>query len=281
MLSSNNTAFGTVSGGGTYLYLDTVPIDANPTDHYHLVQWSDGNQDDIRDIVITSDLQLTATFAIDTHMVNVAVNDIARGMVESTGIEFEYGTPCTVTATAYTGYTFVGWSNGVTANPYNFAVLNDVELTAFFVAEGEESYTVTVVSADLSMGEVSGGGIALDGDTMTIRAMPYEGYHFLHWNDGDTNSVRIIEVHGDITNSAYFEYDNSGGIEDASTVEFTIAVQGHRIVVEGAGNQMVRVFDITGRQIGSVEGNTATIPASGVYFVKVGNYPARKVVVIR
>ncbi len=142
-------------------------------------------------------------------------------------------------------------------------------------------YTVTVVSADPTMGEVSGGGTVLDGDILTIRAMAYKGYRFQHWDDGNTDAVRDIEVHGDITYTAYFEEDIPEGIEDASTAGFTIAVQGHRIVVEGIGDQKIRVFDITGRQIGSVEGNTATVPASGVYFVKVGDHPARKVVVIR
>lgn len=109
-------------------------------------------------------------------------------MVESTGTRFIYGTPCTVTATAYTGYTFAGWSNGVTANPYTFAVISDVELTALFVEEGEEVYTVTVESANPAMGSVSGGGQTMYGGTLTITAIPNEGFRFLTWNDGNTVS---------------------------------------------------------------------------------------------
>ena len=46
-----------------------------------------------------------------------------------------YGTPATVTATAYSGYQFVRWSNGDTYNPYTFAVLQDTTLVAIFEAE--------------------------------------------------------------------------------------------------------------------------------------------------
>lgn len=53
------------------------------------------------------------------------------------------------------------------------------------------------------------------------------------------------------------------------------------IVEEGADDWQVRVIYITGRQFGSVGGSTATVPAPGVYFVKVSNYPVRKVVVLR
>ena len=137
-LNNANPSLGTVTGSGTYLYLDTAHIVANAIDHHHLVNWSDGNAEATRDIVITADLQLTATFAIDTYTVNVVSNDIVRGMVQASGTEFVYGTPCTVTATAYSGYTFAVWSNGATYNPYTFAALEDTELMAIFEEEGTQ-----------------------------------------------------------------------------------------------------------------------------------------------
>ena len=137
-LHSVNDAQGSVLGGGTFEYLDTTTISATAIDHYHFVQWDDGNMDNPREFVIIGDATLTAIFAIDTHTVVVTANDIARGMVEISGTEFAYGTPCTVTATPYTGYVFTGWSNGITANPYTFAVLEDMALIANFEEEGAE-----------------------------------------------------------------------------------------------------------------------------------------------
>ena len=208
-LTSSDTTLGTVTGSGTYLYLDTAHIVANAIDHHHLVHWSDGNAEAARDIVITANLELTATFAIDTHTVSVVSNDIERGMVEATGTEFVYGTPCTVTATANTGYTFVGWSNGETATPYTFAVISDMELTALF----EEIFTVTVESADTTMGNVTVNGdtsvTVINGETVTLTATANPDYHFTQWSDGDTESVRIVTVTANITYTAYFAIDSS------------------------------------------------------------------------
>lgn len=137
-VQSNDETLGSVSNGGVFDYLDTVTIIASASEHYHFMQWNDGNTDNPREYVIVGDATLTAIFAIDTHSVSVTANDIARGMVEATGTEFSYGTPCTVTATAYTGYVFSRWSNGITANPYTFAVLEDTELMAIFEEEGTQ-----------------------------------------------------------------------------------------------------------------------------------------------
>ena len=48
-----------------------------------------------------------------------------------------------------------------------------------------------------------------------------------------------------------------------------------RIIVEGAEGEPIRIYDITGRSV-----RNGNLPA-GVFLVKVGNCPARKVVVIR
>ena len=287
-LNNATPTLGSVTGSGAYLYLDTAHIVATATEHHHLVHWSDGDRNATRDIVITADLQLTATFAIDTYTVSVVSNDIVRGMVEASGTEFVYGTPCTVTATAYTGYTFAGWSNGVIANPYTFAVLNDVELTALFVEEGEEVYTITVVSADPSMGSVSGGGQALDGGTVTIRAAGNPGYHFIRWNDNNTDSIRTVEVHGNATYTAYFEADNAG-LDEVDVINAKIHTSHGQIVIDGTEGNTVWLYDVNGRILAIRRDEEShrgmplhfDVPASGTYLVKIGTHPARKVVVIR
>ena len=133
-LQSDDVAHGSVIGGGVFDYLDTVAIEATAVEHYHFVHWSDGNTDNPRQYVITGNNTIIATFAIDTHHVSVESCNIAFGSVEGSG-DFEYGTPATVTATAYSGYQFMHWSNGDTHNPYTFAVLQDTTLVAIFEAE--------------------------------------------------------------------------------------------------------------------------------------------------
>ncbi len=64
-LASNNTAWGTVTGGGSYNLGDTATITAIPASGYHFVEWSDGEDDNPRSIIVSHDISLTATFAAD------------------------------------------------------------------------------------------------------------------------------------------------------------------------------------------------------------------------
>ena len=54
---------GTVSGSGIFHQYDVVTITATPNSGYHFVEWSDGNSHANREIYLTSDTTLFATFA--------------------------------------------------------------------------------------------------------------------------------------------------------------------------------------------------------------------------
>ena len=68
--------------------------------------------------------------------------------------------------------------------------------------------------------------------------------------------------------------ENCTGIDDVEDMGYRLWVTGGRIIVEGADDETVSVYDLSGR---SVLNND--LP-SGVYLVKVGDRPARKVVVV-
>ena len=84
--------------------------------------------------------------------------------------------------------------------------------------------TVTALSADDSLGEVTGGGIYPDSSWVTITANPYAldciGCHieFDHWNDGDTTNPRQVFVISDTSFTAYFRMveDSTEGINEHS-----------------------------------------------------------------
>lgn len=265
--------------GDSALYQDTLMVVATPNEHYHVGSWYgmdivgiSTNKDTVW-VKMTRNSFVTCNFEINTYTVNVVSNNIIRGMVESNGTQFAYGTPCTVTATAYTGYTFAGWSNGVTANPYTFAVVCDVELTALFVADGEEVFTVTVESADPTMGTVDGGGQALSGGTLTIRAIPNEGYRFLHWNDDNTDNPRVVTVTENVTYTAYFE-STTQGIHEADNNTITIYPNPTNGIVKIASDDVTRidVYNVNGQLVKSVSKysviDISNLP-SGVYTLRV------------
>lgn len=292
----NDASLGSVSTpqGSSAFYQDTLMVVAQPTAHYHVASWQGEGivtrsaHKDTAWVKMDNNRTLTCIFAIDTHSVAVTSSDIVRGMVEASGTEFVYGTPCTVTATAYTGYTFHHWSNGVTANPYTFAVMEDVELTAIFLAPGEETYTVTVGVNDPAMGNASANGnasaIVMGGETVTLTATANEGYRFVRWNDNNNEATRTITVTSDTTFTAFFEAVQ--GISDVQILNSAkIFASDGQIVVEGAEGEAVYMYDINGRllerKMESGERRTFDVPASGAYLIKIGNHPARKVVVIR
>ncbi|MBR4176894.1 MAG: leucine-rich repeat domain-containing protein [Bacteroidales bacterium] len=79
----------------------------------------------------------------------------------------------------------------------------------------------------------------------------------------------------------YMEEDCSA-IEDVDNSNCSVYSTNCRIVVQGAEGVEIKVYDLTGREVvkATRNGETPVLP-TGVYLVKVGTLPARKVVVIR
>lgn len=79
---------------------------------------------------------------------------------------------------------------------------------------------------------------------------------------------------------------SSNGIDNMDGTELNIYANDGRIVVEGAEGMEVTLYDAVGRRI-KVERKDEkreiriAVPTSGVYLLKIGNYPARRVVVVR
>lgn len=73
---SSDNAKGCVQGGGEYDEGETVTLTAIPESGYRFVQWSDGNTENPRQIVVTEDLTLTAEFTEDSGVDMVEENTI-------------------------------------------------------------------------------------------------------------------------------------------------------------------------------------------------------------
>ena len=62
---TKNAEHGYISGNWEAEYLDEVTMTVVPDYGYHFTQWSDGNTDNPREIVLTQDTAFTAEFAVD------------------------------------------------------------------------------------------------------------------------------------------------------------------------------------------------------------------------
>lgn len=319
-VSCNDTTLGTVVGDGTYDYLDTVAISATAIDHYHFVRWDDGNTLNPRNIIVNSDISRSAIFAIDTHSVTLQTGNITHGTYSGNG-QYQYGTAATVEALPYSGYQFSHWSDGSTFNPYTFAVVNDVQLTAYFYAFGTP-YQDTLYIDTLAIYDTIYSSVYVHDTTYidvyvydtvtvidTVTLTEYVSIHdttYITQIDTVTNTVTVYDT---IINTVYdttaiyitdtlwlhdtvFVHDTIYihdtilvGVNEVDAINAKIYASNGQIVVDGSEGNMVWLYDLNGRMLATKRDEFTTlrfdVPTSGVYLVKIGNHSARKVVVIR
>ena len=182
-----------------------TPVTATPNTGYHFVQWSDGSTANPRtDTNVTGNISVTASFTINTYTLTytAGANGTITGTSPQTVNHGANGTP--VTATPNTGYHFVQWSDGSTANPRTDTnVTANISVTASFAIN---TYTLTYTAG--ANGTITGTSpqIVNHGANGTpVTASPNTGYHFVQWSDGSTSNPRTdTNVTANITVSASF-----------------------------------------------------------------------------
>ncbi len=245
-VTSSNDTMGTVLGSGEYEYGTNAILTAIPNEGFHFLNWNDGNTDNPRSIVLKNDTTFVATFALDSYTITVISANDSMGTVSGGG-EYEVGAEVTITATPNEGYLFANWNDGNTDNPRIITLTRDTTFIANFALD---SYTITVISANDSMGTVSGGGEYEVGTEVTITATPNEGYRFVSWNDGNIDNPRTITVIVDTTYVATFE--EGVGIESRDILsELTFYPNPTRGIITLSRNdiQKVEVMDATGKVV--------------------------------
>ena len=139
-----------------------------------------------------------------------------EGGLTSGGGTYDWGSSCTLTATANEDYTFMYWTeNGEVVSTeanYTFTVMNDRDLVANFALPF--SITASVNPAD--GGTVTGMGEFDYGSTCTLIATANEGYAFSHWKEN-----------GEVV---------------SSEAEYSFLVSGERALVANFGNPNPIIF---------------------------------------
>ena len=126
------------------------------------------------------------TITRPTYTVTASANPSDGGTVSGAG-QYTQGAPCTLTATANTGYTFTNWTeNGSvvsTEASFTFAVMDNCSMVANFAAN---TYTITATADPSEGGIVSGEGEYNQGASCTLTATANTGYTFVNWTkDGE------------------------------------------------------------------------------------------------
>ena len=69
------------------------------------------------------------------------------------------------------------------------------------LVQSQKKYTITTVAEN---GVVTGGGVYVEGDYITLTATANEGYKFTQWGDGNTENPRTVTATADVTYTAEF-----------------------------------------------------------------------------
>jgi len=164
---------------------------------------------------------ITASFAINTYDLNVAIVGNGEVTKEPNLPEYEYGTQVTLTAIPVTGWIFTGWSGDIVSNdnPLIVTMDSDKNITATF----------TINTYDLNITVIGNGEVTKEpnlpeyeyGTQVTLTALPAEGWTFTGWS-GDVVSA---------DNPILVTMDNDKNI----TATFTVITYDLNVTVIGNG----------------------------------------------
>ena len=303
------TDAGTVTGTGTYEEGSVIMLTAVANPGYTFDHWNDGSTINPRSVTVNGNMNFTAYFNRNQYTITVNANPSNAGTVGGGGAYY-YGDYATLTASAFSGYEFVGWSDGSTENPHQVLVTSNATYTATFSEVGSTYYTVSAYVSPAGAGTVSGTGTYPAGASVTLTATANSGYTFDHWNDGSTTNPRTITVNNNMSFTAYFntqEYTittnvtpaGSGTVTGGGTYPYGATATltatpntGYEFLQWSDGNlQNPRIITVTGNATytalfsnGSGEMYTLTVTSNSVFLGEAygsGTYPAGSSVEIR
>ncbi|MFH1138559.1 MAG: InlB B-repeat-containing protein [Pseudomonadota bacterium] len=216
---------------------NTTPVEAVPGPGYHFAGWTGdhaGTENPLTLANVTSDLTVTANFAINTYTVTflAGANGGLTGQTTQTVAHGADASP--VTAVPDPGFHFASWTGDHvgTENPLTLAnVTSNLTVTANFEIN---TYTVTFLAG--ANGGLTGQTtqtVAHGGACSPVTADPDPDFHFAGWTGGHVgteNPLTLTNVTSDLTVTAEFEPGN------VFTVNFVAGANG---TLTGATSQNV------------------------------------------
>ncbi len=306
---------------GNDIYCDsTCIISATPNDGYRFMHWSNGNTANPDTLLLVGDTTVTAIFSDvpDPELCMVSVEDghnmlqwndagscAAYRLYRESVVAGEYEAFAEISSDS--GYVYIDSTSRPQTRSYRYRI-------SAVDADGVEGYLSPVhKTMHLTISQGVGG-------RWNLQWTPYEGAEYSTYiiyrgtNAEDMEQIDIMPADG---NTSYTDEESPSGdvyyqvgivmsnpcseapsavsAKSTSISRSNIATNssvginsndydginvysrdGH-IIVDGTNGESIAIYDMFGRNVGDCSQAFPT----GVYMVKVGNHPARKVVVIR
>lgn len=209
-------------------------------------------------------------------------------------------------ASANVGYTFDHWNDGNTDNPRTLTLTSDTSIVGYFTIQSNDTVFYhdttyinvhdTTVVHDTTYFPLYIHDTITQHDTVLLNVTIHDTIiAYVNIPVHDTIYAYIeVPVHDTIYLPQYIHdtvwlhdtvYVTQTGIDDKGILTAKIYQRNGQVVVEGVDGNTVTLFDVNGRVLATKQDFGTTIIfdtlASGTYMIKIGAYPARKVVVIR
>ena len=186
---------------GYKIYISTGSADGE----HEFVSWSDGVTDAWREIVMTKDITLHATYkSIKQYTLTISAGEGGTVNTEVNG-KYTEGDNVNIKAVPNSGYLFKQWSDGNTEPNRNVSITGDITLKAEFV----KVYQLTLSANAGGSVNTEVNGMHRADEDINIIATPDAGYRFTGWSDGSKLLSRVINLTADLTLTATFELAGS------------------------------------------------------------------------
>ena len=212
--------------------------------------------------------------------------------------------PAVILASPNEGYQFSQWSDGSFDNPRALTITSDTTIVGLFTLIGSD----TVYFHDTTYINVHDTTLVHDTiylpyyvhDTTTLHDTLYVAVHdtIIAYVNVPVHATVFAYIEVPVHDTVYLPqyiydtiwlhdtiYITSEGIDGVDALNAKVYSCNGQIVVNGASGNTVTLYDASGRVLAIKQDNYTSLrfdaPVSGTYMIKIGAYPARKVVVIR
>ena len=216
-------------------------LQAQPDSGYVFKQWSDGNTDNPRVVLVESDITYEAHYTAlpaeevvpptpptpaTMHTVVVKGDELCS---TTQSYSIEHGAQLTLQAQPDSGFVFQQWADGNTDNPRVVTVESDITYVATYTAlpNDDEPSDSDMVRCTIYAGQCATPFTQQfkKGTELTIHATPNPCNRFVRWSDGNTDNPRTIVIQSNTTLYAEFAPDTFViKVESADENQGTVAI---------------------------------------------------------
>lgn len=296
-VTPSNSTMGTVTGSGTYNGSTTVELRATANTGYRFTGWSDGVTTNPRTIVVTDNTTYIANF--DNLGDNVRHYDNGTFVSANSAADQTYWGICfpAGTLSPYTTLSAIRlWD--VAAGSYEARIhqgtkpnTNNMVSSQSFQMSGANNWHETNLSSPVTINHAKPLWVVVyyAGSTAPAAASDYAGNRNGSWMSYDGSSWYVPFDYVDTYVTWMLRAVLTGGNdlipENTISVENIYSI-GNTIIVDGAEDTWVEIYDMLGRCIARDESKSSdhrvfNIASSGIYVVRTGNGVTKKVQIIR